>query len=357
MRKRSIMSRVASIFIASLVMVSALSFAAHATGTEDVITLTYNGVEYGKITLSGLLNSGKKEFNILGETNNWSYAEVSQNSTCTITPADFDGFLYIYLESYLPSNGAYIFNDRDDWAFTQLLADGRSSVGWGSWAYSGEGSYSTYIPSSEHPASFVFGRNTGITPVYEDTYDYTLYPDGTLYVLRTEVYNSANEFICCSSQPYFVKGSSMGETVPTVTAKPTSSTVFINGPSVAFDAYTIEGNNYFKLRDLAKVLTGTEKQFEVTWDGAKNAINLVSGKAYTPVGGEMAKGDGTAKDAQANKSAIYLNGESVSLTAYTIGGNNYFKLRDIGKLFDFDVSWDGANNAIIVETAAHYTDD
>jgi hypothetical protein len=51
----------------------------------------------------------------------------------------------------------------------------------------------------------------------------------------------------------------------------------VNGQSVAFNAYNIDGNNYFKLRDLAYALNGTEKQFEVGWDGAANAISLTSG--------------------------------------------------------------------------------
>jgi hypothetical protein len=44
------------------------------------------------------------------------------------------------------------------------------------------------------------------------------------------------------------------------------------------------------------------------------------------------------------------------LTAYTIGGNNYIKLRDIAKLFDFDVDWrDG--KAWIEPDVSPYTED
>ena len=49
-------------------------------------------------------------------------------------------------------------------------------------------------------------------------------------------------------------------------ANPTNAKVLVNGEEVAFDAYTIDGSNYFKLRDLAFVLNGTEKQFEVGWE-------------------------------------------------------------------------------------------
>ncbi|HHV38755.1 MAG TPA: hypothetical protein GXX70_04580 [Tepidimicrobium sp.] len=50
--------------------------------------------------------------------------------------------------------------------------------------------------------------------------------------------------------------------VEKVKAESTKSRVLVNGQDINFDAYKINNNNYFKLRDLAKVLSGTEKQFE-----------------------------------------------------------------------------------------------
>ena len=142
-----------------------------------------------------------------------------------------------------------------------------------------------------------------------------------------------------------------------INVKGINSKVLVNGKQMAFDAYNINGNNYFKLRDVAKVISGSNKQFEVTWDGSKNAINLISNKAYTVVGGEMEKGDGTAKDVVVSKSKIYLNGKEVNLAAYTINGNNYFKLRDLGETFNFNVSWDGVNNIVKINTSESYTPD
>lgn len=132
--------------------------------------------------------------------------------------------------------------------------------------------------------------------------------------------------------------------------------MLVNGKASAFEAYEIQNNNYFKLRDLAKVLSGTEKQFDVSWDSAKNAIELVSGKAYTEVGGELAKADGSSKQAVQNTSKIYLDGKELALTAYTIGGNNYFKLRDLGKAVNFAVGWDNASSTITVDTTKAYTE-
>lgn len=139
------------------------------------------------------------------------------------------------------------------------------------------------------------------------------------------------------------------------TANPTSSKVIVNGSNVSFESYNINGNNYFKLRDVAAVLGTSDKRFEVTWDGTKKAINLISGKAYTAVGGELALGDGAAKKAVASTSTIYKDGAVVNLAAYTINGNNYFKLRDLGQAFDFGVAWDAQNNAVVIDTSVGYT--
>lgn len=137
-------------------------------------------------------------------------------------------------------------------------------------------------------------------------------------------------------------------------ASPTAATVTVNGKAVAFDAYNIQGSNYFKLRDLAFTLNGTAKQFSVGWDGANNAISLTSGQAYTADGTEMAgKGSGT-KTASPTNAKIYLNGKEAAFTAYNIVGNNHFKLRDIGKAFDFAVTWDDGTKTIAIDTAVGY---
>lgn len=193
-------------------------------------------------------------------------------------------------------------------------------------------------------------------------------PAGTKFTLTTPglyyVYGNYGALEGGVNEVILVEGSSTTTTTPTtppatdkITATPTASKVLVNGAAVEFDAYTINGNNYFKLRDVAKIISGSEKQFEVTWNGEKNAIELKSGLPYTVVGGEMAKGDGTSKNATLNSSTVYKDGVVVELTAYTINGNNYFKLRDLGESFDFNVSWDGANNCIVINTAEGYTAD
>lgn len=50
---------------------------------------------------------------------------------------------------------------------------------------------------------------------------------------------------------------------------------------------------------------------------------------------------------------IYVDGTQVSMTTYLIGGQNYVKLRDVGKAVEFNVYWDGG--AVQIESGKPYT--
>lgn len=137
-------------------------------------------------------------------------------------------------------------------------------------------------------------------------------------------------------------------------AVPTTSTVLVNGNNIKFDSYNINGNNYFKLRDLAYVLNTTEKQFSIGYNEVLNTVSLTSRQPYIAVGGEMEIGDGDNVQTEPMSSTILKNGEVVQLQAYLIDDSNYFKLRDIGELLDFSVEWNGEENSISIDTSKSY---
>ncbi|PKM51257.1 MAG: hypothetical protein CVV02_07825 [Firmicutes bacterium HGW-Firmicutes-7] len=141
--------------------------------------------------------------------------------------------------------------------------------------------------------------------------------------------------------------------VETATATASASKVLVDGKQASFEAYNINNNNYFKLRDIAMAVNGTAKNFEVGYDSENNAIGLTSGKAYTAVGGELVvSANLTAKQATLSTSEVYLDGEKIQLTAYMINGNNYFKLRDIGEALGIAITWDPITNTIGIDTSA-----
>lgn len=209
----------------------------------------------------------------------------------------------------------------------------------------------TYVLDEEN---FIYGKE----PVYDAKYDAHILPanegDG-FYLTEPGLYNVYAE------KDYMDRWTELVIEIvdpnKTYNAAYTDSKVMVDGKEVKFEAYNIADNNYFKLRDIAYVLSGTSKQFEVTWDAASERVNMLSGMPYTVVGGELADGDGLAKQATNGTSNISKDYSPVSLRAYMINGNNYFKLRDLGRLFDFDVSWDGENNCVLIDSLNSYTED
>ena len=52
---------------------------------------------------------------------------------------------------------------------------------------------------------------------------------------------------------------------------------------------------------------------------------------------------------------ILVDGQETHMTAYTIGGSNYVRLRDIGKAVGFEVYWDSNTKCVQVESGKPYT--
>ena len=129
-----------------------------------------------------------------------------------------------------------------------------------------------------------------------------------------------------------------------------ASSVVIDGKRVNFEAYNIGGYTYFKLRDVAMALNGSNAQFDTLWDAQRQRIDIVTGISYTPAGGELKTGKKTNKHAVLSSASVGLNGEDISPLAYNINGNNFFKLRDLGDAIGFKVDWDAASSTIVIKT-------
>ena len=143
-------------------------------------------------------------------------------------------------------------------------------------------------------------------------------------------------------------------TTPTAPAGPavslTKQNLTVNGAAKNTEIYNIDGSNYFKLRDMAALLNGTGSQFSVDYDAAESTIVVKTGAAYTLAGGELATGTDKSSTATASKQSIEIDGKKADLTAYNIGGNNFFKLRDLGTALGFDVDYDSATSTMIVKS-------
>ena len=139
-----------------------------------------------------------------------------------------------------------------------------------------------------------------------------------------------------------------------VNATPTKNTIYVDGTKVNGAAYMINNNNYFKLRDVAAMVNGSSKQFEVSWNETNKRIDLTTNKAYTVVGGEMALPSSAAKTAKESKASVFKDGNKADYTGYNISDNNYYKLRDLCKDMNIGVKFDLATNRVDILTTVGY---
>lgn len=143
---------------------------------------------------------------------------------------------------------------------------------------------------------------------------------------------------------------------PVNLAYPSTQIVNVDGKAVEFQCYALKdaaGNdiNYIKLRDLANILDGSAAQFEVSWDGA---VNIETGKPYTPNGSEMSTPFSGQQEYQSAAAKTMVNGEAKDLAVFTLtddhgGAYTYYKLRDLGAAIGFKVDW-SAEQGIFIET-------
>ncbi len=133
-----------------------------------------------------------------------------------------------------------------------------------------------------------------------------------------------------------------------------SHTLKVNGQTVPCGAYNIDGSNYFRLRDLAMLLTDTGSRFSVDYDEGQQAVMIVRGRPYISIGGELEMGEDLSATAIPTVQRIFIDGvEQPNLSVYNIGGekgSNYFKLRELGDALGFHVNYDEDSRTMLVRT-------
>lgn len=135
-----------------------------------------------------------------------------------------------------------------------------------------------------------------------------------------------------------------------VSAQALDSAMTVDGKTVYTQRFLISGNNYFRLRSLAGMLSGTPSQFDIVWNEAANAIEITTGKAYS------ASDDGNSGyywnaepyPATPASSRLIVDGLERNVTMFNIDGSNYFQLRELGRLIPYEVGYDNAANLVSI---------
>ncbi len=144
-----------------------------------------------------------------------------------------------------------------------------------------------------------------------------------------------------------------GFNMPTVIEKKkatvSKASITVDGAVVPLQTYTIDGYTYFKLRDIAIVVDGTKKQFDVSWDGTRKIIQILPESSYSDI---LDIESDTLEDTTAVTSTaqLLIGDTETKIEAYTINGYTYYKLRDLGTALDFGITWDQDTKTIGIYT-------
>ena len=203
----------------------------------------------------------------------------------------------------------------------------------------------------------------GLATVIRNNFENVILPEGSTTTLASTYSEAAIEAKLAKGMAYYNSNPSKFTDAEfdrcgmrTLTTQPTAQALTVDGKAVTgAEIYNINGDNYFKLRDVAQLLNGTDTQFSVSYDASADAISITTGGAYTSVGGELAAGTDKSSTIQRSDQSLVLNGKNINMStisAYNIGGNNFFKLRDLGSLLGFTVDYTASTNTMVITSVA-----
>jgi|GEM_PF-6353539 len=130
----------------------------------------------------------------------------------------------------------------------------------------------------------------------------------------------------------------------------TRQAIRFNGELVDMEVYNIDDYNYFKLRDVAYLMMNTGSRFSVAAIGERALIDTACGADYVPVGGELVKGEDRSDTCVPSAWRLLVGGKCAAVIGYNLGGNNFFKLRDLGDALNFLVDYDPDTGTMLIDS-------
>lgn len=124
--------------------------------------------------------------------------------------------------------------------------------------------------------------------------------------------------------------------------------IYLDGKKVDVEGYNIDGSNYFKLRDVATILKDSSIGFDVNYNEDAQRIIINRFSKYTPLSTDLVKSNSTEIEIQESFQQVRVDSDKVKFSGYLINGNNYFKLRDLGKNLGFPVDYNESERKILI---------
>ena len=138
------------------------------------------------------------------------------------------------------------------------------------------------------------------------------------------------------------------------TASVNKVNISVDGKAQSVSCYNIKGYNYFKLRDVAKLMMGSQKGFEVIVDEGTPVV--VRDSSYTESGDELQAL--SSNKLMVNPKFQYLGMRpsytSLIVKSYNIGGYNYMSLRDVAQAANFKVGYDAPSKTIVIDSSQEF---
>ena len=313
------------------------------------------------------------------------YYAFERDTSITVThladnPAGDDAYIQIVLIPYrLQEDGSYV-SALEEATFYEMWADGDPYTDTDYIYYCTDGNFhplSEFADNSENAMQYGYGfvdyRNALLAPGDSATFTipFDRFGDDLMYEMQAimnypdgpdSTHNSfrlvrilLDEAAVAEKRAEVAAEEPPAEETPAEPTEdvvvPSNQALSVNGEAVTgAQVYNINGSNYFKLRDVAAMLSGTGSQFALEYDAAARQIVLTTGEAYTPDGSELTAGEDQSATAVRSSQSLTIDGEAASLQAFNIGGNNYFMLRDLGEALGFEVDYDAATRTMIINS-------
>ena len=132
-----------------------------------------------------------------------------------------------------------------------------------------------------------------------------------------------------------------------VQAIPVQQKVVLEGQEVVMEGYNINGNTYFRLREVALNITrhidNWRHHFHVYYDKDLNSIDLITNYNFVPMTYNKDYTVGTkVKEGLRSNARITVNGAELNadqVKGYVIDDYTFYKLRDLAAIADLDIEW------------------
>lgn len=113
---------------------------------------------------------------------------------------------------------------------------------------------------------------------------------------------------------------------------PIEGNVVFDGKSADVTTASADGETYYRLREVAALLAGTEASFDVTWT-REDGVTIVKGTDYTAETAPAVKGEATA-----NTLAVTVGDKTVEVTVVNMGDSNYVSAAGLTALLGLDAT-------------------